>query len=110
MRNGNVVIPDLNIRNCVRAAAFIEEQRIAFHTCRAVMRVRRDFQKPAVDRDAAAFANGFTDDCAGSVRRHVKHFGAGILPLAFVGEGDGHVVAARALPYQHGTRIEHGCT
>ena len=62
----------------------------------------------AVGRNAAVFGDGFGDDFGGGVFADVDDFGAGVLVLAFAGDGNSQHICFAIVSFEYRAWIEHG--
>ena len=92
----------------VGAGAAVDEQGVALGVVFAAFEVLGDVDLAAVGGAAFADGDGLRNDVGGGVVGEVDHFGAGVLVLAGVGEGDGNDFTTGAFALHDDAGVFHG--
>ena len=105
--DGDVVLVDLDVRVGVRAALFVQQQRVADHVGLGAVRALGDLQQAAIAGPAAVLADRLGDELARRVRRRMHQLAAGVQVLAPAGKRHRQDLAVRAFAQHVDRRILH---
>src|SRR3954454_21723932 len=103
----DVVLADADRRVGVRAAALVEQERVADNLRLRAVRPLGDLEQAAVRGAPPVLGDRLREDVRGRVRRRVDDLPAGVLVLAGAGERDRQDLAVGALAHEIDARVLH---